>query len=154
MYSSSFIPLLIPFTLGLIGILQGGINRQVANLVGVAHATLISNLLTVAICVLFYLYVKSFPSHLPEFFRVKSSMTTYRWWFIFPAIFGFMIVAGLPYAISQVGAVKVTIVLIGAQIMAGVVWDIFVEKRPLNTTKTLGLILAFASVILTTLPSR
>lgn len=143
--------LLIPLCLGMIGILQGGLNRQIANSIGVAQATLISNFVTVLICISFYLIVKTWPAFFPEFFKVKAPLTTYQWWYIFPAIFGFMIVAGLPYAISEIGAVKVTILLIVAQMMTSVLWDIFVEKIPMTTMKTLGMIAAMVSVALITL---
>ncbi len=143
--------LLIPLCLGMIGILQGGLNRQIANSIGVAQATLISNFVTVLICISFYLIVKTWPAFFPEFFKVKAPLTTYQWWYIFPAIFGFMIVAGLPYAISEIGAIKVTILLIVAQMMTSVLWDIFVEKIPMTTMKTLGMIAAMVSVALITL---
>ena len=143
--------LLIPFTLGVIGILQGGLNRQISNSIGVAQATLISNIVTVIICVAFYFLVKSAPHLFPEFFRIKAPILTYQWWYIFPAIFGFMIVAGLPFAISEIGAVRVTILLIAAQMLTGVMWDFFIEDITLSPTKVLGMLLALASVLLITL---
>ena len=148
---ATLISLLVPFTLGVIGILQGGLNRQISNSIGVAQATLISNVVTVLICIGFYFLVKSFPQLMPEFFRVKAPITTYQWWYIFPAIFGFMIVAGLPYAIAEIGAVRVIILLVAAQMLTGVAWDFWVENIHLTPQKFLGMIAAMISVLLITL---
>lgn len=148
---TTFLTLLVPFTLGVIGILQGGLNRQISNTIGVAQATLISNIVTVLICIAFYFFVKSFPQFFPEFFRIKAPIATYQWWYIFPAIFGFMIVAGLPYAIAEIGAVRVIILLVAAQMLTGVAWDYWVEHIHLSPQKFLGMVAAMISVLLITL---
>ena len=62
--------MLIPIVIGCVGILQGTINRQVANHIGVAQATLLSNVLTVVICIGFYFLVKTSPSLVPDFFHI------------------------------------------------------------------------------------
>ena len=150
MKGSLIFPILIPLILGAIGILQGGLNRQISSHIGIAQATLISNAVTVIICIAFFLIVKNYPSLFPEIFHLKAPLSTYKWWYIFPAIFGFLIVAGLPYAISEIGAVKVTILLVVAQMIISVFWDLFVEGIPFSLTKFIGLLMAFASVILIT----
>lgn len=142
--------ILIPLMLGVIGILQGAINRQVSGHIGVAQATLIGNVTTVFICIAFYFYAKNTDT-LPPIFAVKAPLTTYKWWFIFPAIFGFLIVAGMPYAISKLGAVKVTVGLIAAQMITSVVWDYAVDGVALNLLKMGGIICALLSVALITI---
>ncbi len=70
--------LVIPLILGTIGILQGTINRQVATHIGVAQATLITNLATVIICFIFYFYARANAELLPEIFQVKAPFSTYK----------------------------------------------------------------------------
>lgn len=141
----------IPLFIGCVGILQGTLNRQVATHIGVAQATLITNAATVLICIGFYFLVKNSPGLVPEFFQIKAPITTYKWWFIFPPIFGFCIIAGMPFAFAKLGAVKVTVLLVAAQMVTSVIWDIFVEDIGLNLMKFAGIIFALISVILVTL---
>lgn len=143
--------MLIPLFIGCVGILQGTINRQVATHIGVAQATLITNAVTVVICIGFYLLAKSSPDLFPEFFQVKAPITTYKWWFIFPPLFGFCIIAGMPFAFAKLGAVKVTVLLVAAQMATSVVWDIYVEDIAINLMKFAGIIFALISVVLVTL---
>lgn len=143
--------IVIPILLGCIGILQGAINRQIAGYIGVAQATLITNFVTVLICIAFYLYAKNNPDSLPPIFQIKAQLLTYKWWFIFPPLFGFLIVSGMPYAISKLGAVKVTVGLIAAQMVTSVIWDLFVENIGLNLLKVSGIIFALLSVAMITI---
>ena len=66
----SLLSMLIPFSIGAFGLLQGALNRQVATYVGVTHATLITNLGTVLLCIAFYFTVKAFPMLLPPMFQL------------------------------------------------------------------------------------
>lgn len=143
--------MLLPLFIGCAGILQGTINRQVATHIGVAQASLITNAVTVLICIAFYTLVKANPSLVPDFFQVKAPLTTYKWWFIFPPIFGFCIIAGIPFAFAKLGAVKVTVLLVAAQMVTSVVWDIFVEDIGINLMKFAGILFALISVVLVTL---
>ena len=143
--------ILLPLGLGAVGILQGAINRQVANNVGVTHATLISNFVTLLISIAFYYMVKLSADNYPEYFQLKLPLTTYKWWYIIPPIFGFLIVTGMPLAIYKLGAVKVTVGLIAAQMVTSVMWDFFVDGIGLNMMKVAGIIFSFLSVALITL---
>jgi transporter family-2 protein len=143
--------IIIPFALGIVGILQGFLNKQMSMSIGVAHATLITCVITVMISAPFYFVVKYYPQYFPDFFHVKQNLTFFKGWYWIPGTFGFFIVAGLPFAFAKFGAVKVTVLLIAAQMMASVAWDVLIEKIPVVTQKVIGMILAFASVLLITL---
>lgn len=145
------VDILIPIFLGCIGILQGTINRQVSNYIGVAQATLIGNLTTVIFCLIFYYFVKNNQNVVPAIFQIKAPFNTYKWWFALPALFGFFIVAGMPFAISKLGAVKVTVGLIAAQMATSALWDLFVLDLSFNLYKFLGMLFAFLSVAMITL---
>lgn len=138
----------IPFILGMVGILQGAFYRRISDSIGLTHAVLIGNnfamLLTIPIV---YLIYKN-PGWVPEFFHFKSPLPQLKWWYLVPGFFGILIVFGLPLAISKVGAVKSTVMIIVAQIMTSVIWDLLFEKIPLQSTKVIGMILALVSAFL------
>lgn len=146
--------ILLPLFLGCIGILQGTLNSQISNTIGVTQASLITNIGTVIICLSFYFVVRAYSHLVPEFFQIKAPITTYKWWFLFPPLFGFLIIAGMPYAIMKLGAVKVTVGLIAAQMITSVVWDMMVEGISLNIMKFIGIIFAFLSVTFITLSKQ
>ena len=143
--------ILLPLLIGCFGILQGTVNRQIATTIGVTQAALITNIGSVLICIGFYFFVKSFSHLFPDFFHVKAPITSYKWWYILPPIFGFVIIAGIPFAIAKLGAVKVTVGLIAAQMITSIFWDIFVEDINLNIMKVIGIFFAFLSVTFITL---
>ncbi|MCB9062775.1 MAG: DMT family transporter [Halobacteriovoraceae bacterium] len=145
---------LLPVFIGIIGMLQGGLNRQISNYVGVAQATLISSVVSTLFCFVFFVYVQRNPQFFPSFFHIKSGIFTYKWWFVLPALFGFLIVAGFPYTLAKVGAVNLTIGLIASQAIVSVIWDIFVEGIPINTPKIIGILLSLSGIALTSLSSR
>ena len=142
---------LIPIAVGFAGILQGGVNRNMSEDIGLAHSILIGNIIIVGYSLLLYFLVQKSPENYPSFMHVKAAITSFKWWYIFPSIFGFIIVAGIPYGIYKLGAVKVTVVIVAAQMIASVLWDIFIEKAPINLFKSLGLLFAGVSVALTLL---
>jgi transporter family-2 protein len=146
--------ILLPLFIGCFGILQGAINRQIATTIGVTQATLITNIGSVIICIAFYFFVKSFSYLFPDFFQMKAPITTYKWWYIFPPILGFLIIAGIPFAIAKLGAVKVTVGLIAAQMVTSIVWDMMVEDISLNIMKVIGIFFAFLSVTFITLSKQ
>ncbi|MDD4972793.1 MAG: DMT family transporter [Bacteriovorax sp.] len=146
--------ILLPLFIGCFGILQGAINRQIATTIGVAQATLITNIGSVIICIGFYFFVKYFSDLFPDFFQMKAPITTYKWWYIFPPILGFLIIAGIPFAIAKLGAVKVTVGLIAAQMVTSIVWDMMVEDISLNIMKVIGIFFAFLSVTFITLSKQ
>lgn len=143
--------LLIPLLLGTVGILQAGLNRNMSNDLGLTTTALFGNFVTLLASTILLIAIKTTPESFPSFFHLKSSITNFKWWYIVPGIFGFLFVIGLPWGIYKIGAVKVTVGLIAAQMIAGVLWDLYVEKIPVNTMKILGILSAGLSVTLITL---
>ncbi len=144
----------LPLLIGCFGILQGTMNRLVSNYIGVSQASLITNFGSMIVCIVFYYFVKSYSQLFPELYQIKAPLSTYKWWFIFPPLFGFFIIAGIPFAIAKLGAVKVTVGLIAAQMVTSVVWDIVVEDISLNLFKMIGIFFAFLSVTFITLSKQ
>ena len=140
--------LLVPLALGTIGILQGTLNKQISQSIGVAQATMLGSIITLIASIILFALVKTYPQAFPDFFHVKLPLSTFKWWYIFPGLFGVFIVAGLPYAFASLGAVKVTVGLIAAQMITSSVWDLFVDHLPITWNKAVGMVFAFLSVIL------
>jgi len=143
--------IVLPLLIGCFGILQGTMNRVIATHIGVAQASLITNIGSTIICLFFYLFAKSYSNLLPELYHIKAPLTNYKWWFIFPPMLGFAIIAGIPYSIAKLGAVKVTVGLIAAQMITSVLWDLLVEGVTINMMKFIGIVFAFLSVTFITL---
>lgn len=138
--------LVIPLMLGAIGILQGGFNRTISDDVGVAQAVFYGCIVTLIIASGFYFVVRLYPQYFPAFFQAKASLGSFKLWYMIPGILGFLFLAGFPIAISKLGAVKLLVGLVAAQMVASVFWDVFVEKIPMNTLKVAGMFFAAISV--------
>ncbi len=136
----------LPLLIGCVGILQGAMNRLISNYIGVTQASVLTNIGSVILCMIFYFIVRSNAEMFPSLYHIKAPFSTYKWWFIFPPLFGFIIIAGIPYAIANLGAVKVTVGLIAAQMITSVLWDLGVEGIALNAMKLIGILFAFLSV--------
>lgn len=138
----------LPLLLGFLGILQGALNKTMSSTIGLTWMVLVGNAITLAVCICFFLVVKTYPTYFPDFVKIKT--LSFKWWYIVPGIFGFIFVAGMPLAFYKVGAVKTTVGLIAAQMVTSVLWDIFVDGINVSFNKGLGIAFAFASVIMIT----
>jgi transporter family-2 protein len=143
--------IIVPLMLGFIGIMQGILNKQMAQAIGLTHAAFITAVMTLVVAIPFYISVKLSPNSFSEIFHIKQPFTYFKWWYWLPGTLGLFIVTGLPFAFAKFGAAKVTILLVAAQMITSVGWDVLVEKIPLVAGKVVGLILAFASVLVITL---
>lgn len=143
--------IIIPLMLGLVSIMQGILNKQMAQSVGLTHTAILTGIMTLVMAIIFYFAVKVAPQNFSEIFHIKRPLTYFKWWYWLPGTLGFLFVTGLPFAFGKFGAAKVTILLVAAQMITSVGWDILVEKIPLVAGKAIGLLLAFASVLVITL---
>lgn len=140
---------LIPIAVGIAGILQGGFNKGMSEPLGLAHGLLIGNILVLVYSLFLYFGVIKFPDLFPEYFRVKAPLSSFKWWYIIPSICGFVIISGIPMGMVKLGAVKVTVLIVVAQMVTSILWDLTVEKLPINTMKSLGLVFSLIAVACT-----
>lgn len=140
--------ILVPFVLGSFAVLQAALNRQIAARWGLAPAVLLNSLVLTALALLAYLMSRPPYTFLPETFRDRGGFTQISWWYVLPGIFGFSLVLGLPWALARIGAFKVFIGLIGAQLLTSLVWDAMLENRPLSVYRVLGAVLSLISIAL------
>ncbi|RLA61467.1 MAG: hypothetical protein DRQ88_07970 [Epsilonproteobacteria bacterium] len=137
---------LLPIIIGMVGILQGALNKEMSLQIGVGQTVLIGMTLTFIFGITFYLVVKFFPDLFNPIYHLKAPLTTWRWWYLIPGVLGLLIVALFPEAIYELGAVKTTVLLVAAQMVFSIFWDVTVEKLPITTFKSIGMVFAFLSV--------
>jgi transporter family-2 protein len=142
------IAVFIPIFLGMATILQAAINKNISHELGLAHAALLGNFLVFIFSIIFVALVYFCPEWFPGFLHLKAPISSFKWWYLFPAFFGFCIVAGLPFAFYKLGAVQVTVFLIATQLVSSALWDYKMENIPLDPQKILGILLALASMII------
>lgn len=139
----------IPLLIGILGILQGALIKNVALEIGVAHAVLITMTIYFLLGIGLFIAISNNPQILPAFYAVKFPLTFIKWWYFLPGLLGFFIVLFFPQAMNQLGAVKVTILIIAGQIITSTLWDYFIEHISLTPFKFLGIIFAILSLVFT-----
>lgn len=141
----------LSFFLGFFGVLQAALNKQISLAWGLGRA-LFFNSIVIAVMALLFLYMtKPETSPLPEIYHNRGAWTDVKLWYFIPAFFGFYIVGVIPYTFQQLGALKTMLIIIAAQIVVGMFWDLWVEKIPVTLPRVLGSLLTFVGVLLTML---
>ncbi len=140
--------LLIPLFIGAVAVLQGTLNREMANIMGLGSAILVNSILVLFLGGGIYALARFRPEWVPELFRGELVWDKMTWWMVLPAIFGFCIIAGIPWAMSKLGASKVVVAMVVAQIVVSMLWDLLVDHKPLGWMRIVGGLLAIAGVVL------
>lgn len=144
MMNSIFIPLMI----GAMGVLQNTFNKKIGESLGVPLTLLINNIVLLGCGVSFFCIAKMIPkTSLPDLFQQKIPFEV-SWKYFVPGVFGYLIILTAPYAIQKVGATRVFIGVIVAQIVVSMLWDFFAESIPFSSTKIVGAGLALAGALL------
>jgi uncharacterized membrane protein YdcZ (DUF606 family) len=143
------IALLVPLLLGIMSVTQVGLNGRLATRSGLASAALLNMTVGWSLAVGFAVWcvVRGSGSGL---YRFQFDANLFRWWSFFPGCIGFSLVVGMPWAVQKLGAQATFVALIGAQMLAGLLWDAWVEGTSLTVLRTLGAAFAVAGVVLTT----
>ena len=139
---------LIPFILGMIGILQGAFYRKISESIGLTHAVAIGNTFAFLLTIPIVIFIYKNPQWFPDYIQFKSPIGAFKWWYLVPGFFGIFIVFGLPMAITKIGAVRSTVLIIIAQIITSIAWDLGVEHLQLSLTKWIAMVLGVISAIL------
>lgn len=145
----SWFALLVAFFIGAGTVAQGGINKDIGKSWGLASAVLFNNTVVAILSLLIFILVKIMPQKFPELFRPSETTFTFQWHYIIPALCGLAVVVGIPWAINQIGAVKVFLVMVLAQLLASLFWDWYVEGLTLTSYRWIGILLAACGTILT-----
>jgi transporter family-2 protein len=133
--------------LGVLAVIQVTINRQVATRWGLAPATLLNTAVATLAAGIFLGFAVALGRD-PFLFQPGLRLSGLRWYWLLPGVIGFMLVAGLPWAVHHVGALRVFVGVVAAQMVASLAWDHFAESNPATPTRIGGALLAIASVVL------
>ncbi|MGZ3653628.1 MAG: DMT family transporter [Bdellovibrionota bacterium] len=141
--------LLLPLILGALGVLQNTLNRRFAPALGLDWALLVNGGVVFACGVLFLFAMRLFPAEsLPPMYRPVPGARGFEPYDILPGLFGFFIIAGMPWAIERVGATRVFIGIIAAQLVVSLLWDFYVEGIRVGFWRIAGGALALAGTAL------
>lgn len=138
----------LPFIFGAMAVLQGGLNRLIARDWGLAGTVFLNSLMLSTAALGLYVWARNNPGALPEVFRDRGSFSSFSWWYLIPGLCGFTLVTGLPFAIQKIGALKVFVGLIAAQLLVSMIWDARIEQLPITSTRVLGALLSFCGALL------
>src|SRR5690606_31886535 len=117
--------------LALSTVLQSGLNKEMTRAWGLAEVSLFNNIVVLFISFSFCYLVRLMPQWFPAIFQSRFDLSQFSWWFVIAGFCGFFIVTFYPFAFSRLGALKVFIIVVGAQMVFGILWDYFVYKIPL-----------------------
>lgn len=133
----------VPVLVGVAVVLQGGFNRQVSAQWGLATTVLVNGIVFLGVSVLLWGAMKLRPEWLPpDFLAPQPGGEVAAWRWLLPGFFGVVIVAGLPWAITRMGALGAVLVLLVTQLVLSIVWDAVVEGVPIQPLRVAGASLA------------
>ncbi|HEY8278713.1 MAG TPA: DMT family transporter [Bdellovibrionota bacterium] len=136
--------ILLSLAIGALGVLQNTLNRQLAPRFGLPSVLMVNSLVMVGCGTIFYLLVKMLPQEsLPPLYRVGPGLRSDPF-LLLPGLFGFFIVATVPWAIERMGATRVFIGIIAAQMVVSMLWDWRMENVSVSAWRILGALLALA----------
>jgi len=141
--------ILLPIVLGGIAVIQAGMNKTIAQTVGLATASLINGCVFALCALLVFLMTYLAAGAFPEVIGFPHARgLTFKGWYLLPGLIGFLLVFFLPLVIMKTGALPVFLGVIAGQIVAGMLWDAYFEKIPIDAVRIAGAVMAFAGATL------
>ena len=136
-----------PALLGIVVVLQAGLNKKIAANWGLTTAVLLNAIVFAVLAIVLY-SLNIWKSDLfPENMKAVFNYKTFSWWYLIPGVLGCILVFGGPWAVSRWGAVHTFILIISAQLLASLLWDIYIESVPVTTLRAVGIVLAWVGAI-------
>lgn len=133
---------LIPICLGLAAVLQAGINRQIMPHWGLMGAVALNVLVLCVTTAVVFGVMRLLPVKLPDLFRFQIPEAPFAWWWVVPGVLGFLLISGMPVAVMHLGAARVFVALIAAQMVSSLLWDYFTEGIAATPQRLIGCLLA------------
>ena len=134
----------VPVILGIISVLQAGLNKKAAAKFDLSSAALLNNGVLFAMSFGIFLWF-SRPGAAGTGGLLWKDLSP---WKLLPGILGILLVAGIPWAMTKWGTTAVFIGLITSQVVTSVLWDKIAEGRPLDKSQIAGAALSFMGVLL------
>ena len=139
---------------GACGVLQAGMNRIIAGHLGFTASLFLNGCVFLLLGLLFLLLVWWKPTIVSESFHLKWVFEEAKWWWILPGILGFVLVLGLAFSVSRIGAAQTFVISIAAQIVISIVWDMLSDSGgQISWHRIVGACLAVAGAFLSSVKS-
>lgn len=126
------------FGLGAVAVLQGGLNRLISEKLPLGATVLLNAVVFLAVALVYWFFA--------ERQSLQSGLKP-EWWYIIPGVLGAIFVFGIPWAIPQIGALRVFLCIVAGQMVVSIVWDKLAENRSPDLQGVLGALLAVAGVV-------
>jgi uncharacterized membrane protein YdcZ (DUF606 family) len=134
--------ILILFLAVLVGtsaVLQTGLNKVISERDGLSFAIHLSNIiLLVAGIAILSIVPMIWKTDFANLLKFKYEPKSWTWWYIVPGLCSLLIVTIMPYAVYKVGAAKIFVAVIAAQVIGSLLWDYFVEGTPMDVWRVIG----------------
>ena len=141
--------ILVALGVGILTVLQGGMNKSISGQYGIAGATVLNSLLVLVFAVGIYFVVNHPKSPFPPYMKLPEGWTgVFRWWYVLPGLCGCLVVLGIPLGIIHIGAMQTMVFMICAQVVASMAWDLWVENIALSELRVLGGALVMGGAVL------
>ncbi len=141
--------IILPILIGLAGVTQGILNRQISASWGLSWAVALNAVLFIVYSMILLGFMQFAPQVLPEYLRVNTfSLEKLKWWYSLPALCGFLLVLGIPWSIQMMGPSKTFILFIVAQIVFSLLAEKFFFGSEIPALKMAGAFLAMTGAIL------
>lgn len=124
--------------IGLVTVLQAGLNRTVAAKWGLPAAIAINSFLLFLYSLAYWYFCQR---------AGELSGFRFQWWYLVPPLCGLIIITGIPWAIPQIGALRVFLYLVVGQMVGSLAWDFFIEQLEMDAYRLTGAGLSIAGLI-------
>lgn len=139
----------LPLLIGALGVLQNTLNRAFAPGLGLAWVLLVNGAVLLVCGSLFFFALRMVPAEsLPSMYRPVQGARAFQIFDILPGLFGFTIIALMPWTIERMGATRVFIGVIASQLVVSMLWDRAVDGQSVSTWRMVGGALALMGAAL------
>ncbi len=135
---------------GVFAVIQSGLNKMISDHWGFSSALLLNGVVFLVFNFILFALVYFQPQLFTAEYRLQGQVSDFKLWWILPGICGFMLVMGLAFSLSQVGAVQTFVICIAAQIVCSLAWDAFIEGKEVATMRIVGAAVTFLGAFLAT----
>lgn len=137
--------LLIPVAVAMATVVQAGLNNAMSESWGLPGVVVLNAVVFLVGGVAFYGFTRAFPALNPQIFDNLKPFSDFKAWYVLPGLCGIVIVLGLPMGLASLGALKLFTILVGSQIVLGLLWDI-ASGGTFSATRVAGAIITLIGV--------
>jgi len=141
---------IVPFALGALTVVQVGLNRKIGDHWGLPSAVLLNALIVSVVGCAFVAYSLAYPSAPGGLLRVSPQWTRFAPWMLAPGLIGFAVLVGAPWSVARWGATYTFVLLLSAQLAAGLLWDWQIDRVRIPPGRIVGVLLTLVGVVLAT----